>query len=434
MLGTEDDLAIVSARIQAAKEDPKWGPHLALDGLKGLYGLPANIVELKRITEIDLNNSAVEDISPLAEMPWLRCLRLSNTNISDLSVVSHLPNLIPTYAGEAARGIFFKNTEIKDANVVEISKIEDSKLRAQLLYDYYSLSNLAQDNVSEIGSIRDIPVSDAGLDFIPNEDLKFMPKKNTGISVKEIEEIGDIRSVCVDLLDSILEQTSVSNRLSRLNRYSRLYYVELEKDWSEASIDLIWAYGGIICGYEKRIRSELGEEQLNIEYADLVDCLADFRAIHGAMLMSTSRGALLNRRSFEIEQSMRLEEFVRVLRVVSERVIVSGLLTEESKLLLEGMNDEAAVRSSRMSAQTSASATNNLILSFAKTVMISVATGYGASALYQAVPPQNIKLIVDYMTSNASVLIEFSAAAGFDPSWFHAFMRWINLNCAGVAK
>lgn len=424
MLGSEDDYHTAMHRIRSAISDEKYGDLISLDGLK-IYEIPSLISDARRVREVDLNNSSVERIDVLGEMPWLKCIRLSNTNVYDLSVVGRIHGLVAS--NEVGVGVYFRNTKVKDQNVINISLIDDVAVRTRLLYDYYRYKNDSDVIGKEIHGLGDLPEAELGVNFEPDEKYRFKTSITGTLSEKDVAEIGDLREICRVTAASIIDQTSTSNQFSRLNQLSRLYLAELSKIDNEISIDKIWAYGGGMCGYEKIVDSISGEaaRDFNEQYVDLRPLLLDFKTFHGALVLSTGRGKSLNQRSFELIKDMNVDEYAEVVQLFTSSINQSRLLTDEARSVVEQINDAASIRASRMGAHSSSAASNNLILALAKTIVVWAASGYVGNLAYTAIAPENLKMIAIYLVQNAALISHVVGASGANPAWVSAFIEWI---------
>ncbi len=141
--------------------------------------LPDKIAELAKLRSLDLRNTHVTSLSPLATMTWMTRLWLSNTRVSDLSPIAamtgmtrltlsntRVSDLSPLVSMTGMTGLWLDNTPVLDLRVLrelrklvddpglngltfkntaatradpriaEISEIEDAAERARVLFEY----------------------------------------------------------------------------------------------------------------------------------------------------------------------------------------------------------------------------------------------------------------------------------------------------------
>jgi Leucine-rich repeat (LRR) protein len=68
---------------------------------------------MRKLELLDLDNSEVRDLSPLAGLTSLDCLSLNNTSVSDLAPLAKVPNL---------RKIWVRNTGVTKDQVDALQK------------------------------------------------------------------------------------------------------------------------------------------------------------------------------------------------------------------------------------------------------------------------------------------------------------------------
>ncbi len=87
-----EDYALAEARIvQAIAEDERV---LMLNDLPALDRLPPEVAELHKLIQLNLNNTNVADIGPVAGLTALRHLNMRDTRVRDLSPITGLPELL----------------------------------------------------------------------------------------------------------------------------------------------------------------------------------------------------------------------------------------------------------------------------------------------------------------------------------------------------
>ncbi len=89
--GTKEAFSAAEARIEAARQED--ARVLRFDGLSNLGTLPPEVAEMTDLIQIDLRDTAIRDIAPLAGLQNLRILSLRGTLVKDLSGLSGLKNL-----------------------------------------------------------------------------------------------------------------------------------------------------------------------------------------------------------------------------------------------------------------------------------------------------------------------------------------------------
>ena len=139
-----------------------------------LTELPDSIGQLDQLTLLDLNNTAISDLAPLAGLSGLRTLWLTQTQVSDLTPLRGL-TLLAMEPGTG--GLTFKDTPANRTTprLAEIAAIEDNKDRAQALFDWLDAQEErgdSADTTPEPDPLIPIEVSDARLEIpatLPSE-------------------------------------------------------------------------------------------------------------------------------------------------------------------------------------------------------------------------------------------------------------------------
>jgi len=97
------------------------------------------LAELKNLKILTLNNTQVSDLSPLAEVKYLKILTLNNTQVSDLSPLAEVKNLEwlnlrNTQVSDLSPLAELKNLEELDLSNTQVSDEQAQELRQALPY------------------------------------------------------------------------------------------------------------------------------------------------------------------------------------------------------------------------------------------------------------------------------------------------------------
>lgn len=81
-----------------ARSNQTKHPTLRFLNSDDIYELPAELVDMTHITDVQLSGTRVKDISILAQMPQLKSVDVSGTKVTDLSALSGLSGLVKVEA------------------------------------------------------------------------------------------------------------------------------------------------------------------------------------------------------------------------------------------------------------------------------------------------------------------------------------------------
>ena len=116
MSAEDDAFREAQERIEKARAEGAYG--LDLTALKTLARLPEEIADLAQLQFLDLGNTQITDLAPLAALTGLQSLSLSNTRITDLAPLAALTGL---------RRLDLDNTRITDLRPIADLQFPKSK-------------------------------------------------------------------------------------------------------------------------------------------------------------------------------------------------------------------------------------------------------------------------------------------------------------------
>jgi hypothetical protein len=133
---TPAEKAYEKARAEIIEAREGGWEELRLDSkdFHALETLPPGIATLPKLRLLDLDNTRISDLTPLASLTTLNTLYLNRTPVRDLRVLRGLHLL----AEPLGFGLTFKNCAAarEDARIREIAGIKDNAERARVLFDY----------------------------------------------------------------------------------------------------------------------------------------------------------------------------------------------------------------------------------------------------------------------------------------------------------
>ncbi|WP_136442966.1 leucine-rich repeat domain-containing protein [Pacificoceanicola onchidii] len=133
---SEADKAYAGAEALIAKAKADGRQKLSLDReeFRALDRLPNEVRDLHRVVELDFSSTRVSDLSPLADMVWLKELNFYETPVDDLSPVSDLVELTFLGAGKTKVNDLrpLENLRQLDTLVVSGTEISDIQVLARL--------------------------------------------------------------------------------------------------------------------------------------------------------------------------------------------------------------------------------------------------------------------------------------------------------------
>lgn len=121
--------AAAQALIEKAREDGAISISFDIEDCRALTRIPPEIGKLTALTSVDLDKTAITDLTPLSPLTGLRDLHLDGTEVTDLRPLRDLEKL----GTNRPPGLTFRNTPAtaRDAELDRLAKIEDEAERAE---------------------------------------------------------------------------------------------------------------------------------------------------------------------------------------------------------------------------------------------------------------------------------------------------------------
>jgi len=160
----------------------------------------------ERVWAVRLSNTQVSDLSPLAELKNLERLQFSNTQVSDLSPLAELKNLewlslssqvsdlSPLAELKSLKRLYFSNTQVSD-----LSPLAELKNLERLYFSNTQVSDLSP--LAELKNLEWLDLRDTQVnDLSPLADLKsleLLRLENTQVSDEQVQELRQALPHCL---------------------------------------------------------------------------------------------------------------------------------------------------------------------------------------------------------------------------------------------
>lgn len=242
MSAADDAYRAAQRLIAKAKEEGLDKLDFDFPDTHALTGLPPEIADLPALRSLDLNNTQIADLSPLAALTGLGGLYLNNTQIADLRP---LRTLVRLAEGPEDGGLTFQGTAATrlDPRIAEIAEIEDPATRARELFAYLETW------------VPPVPAD------VPDAPTYEVPDHGPITSRADHPEGGDaeqeeLRQDLLRKASVLIEAIGSSNELSILSGAARHYQAQIARDLPSIRLNLLYsAANSLRVAYEANQRA-----------------------------------------------------------------------------------------------------------------------------------------------------------------------------------
>ncbi len=305
---TAADKAFAAAERLIAGAKRTGATELSLDtkATHALTRLPDSIATLAELTSLNLRNTQVSDLTPLAGMVAMTMLYLSDTPVSDLTplagmvgmtwlslghtpvsdlrVVRAMPKLAtgPEHAGLGFNGTKFTQD---DAGAAKIAEIKDAGARAAALFEYLKdwVPPVPEDSdqvpgfvLPDDGPIRSVDAAPEGGDE-DQLDLQVDLRRKVGL---------------------LIEAIGASNELAALKGSATHYRGQIDKPLAKIKLQLLYsAFNTLRVAYEAELAAQAAGRSTDYLPPLIAAPLKDVVETHGLFFMGFPNAAEIHRKA-----------------------------------------------------------------------------------------------------------------------------------------